>query len=77
MEKQLLEVNAFNKDNIAKNSRLLRTEWTNSIKNGVQAINYIIGKMNQKLAFDLLHIIPYYQMKYKQKQFKKRFILEK
>jgi len=77
MEKQLLEVNTFNKDNIVRNSRLLRTEWTNSIKNGVQAIIYIIGKMNQKLVFDLLHIIPYYQMKYKQKQFKKRFILEK
>lgn len=74
MEKQLLEVNSFNKDNIAKNSRLLRTEWTNSMKNGVQAINYIIGKMNQKLVFDLFHIIPYIQMKRMQKQFKERYV---
>ena len=73
MEKQLLEVNSFNKDNIAKNSRLIRAEWSNSIKTGVQAMNYIIGKMHEKLIFDIFHIIPYYQMKKKQEQFKKRF----
>ena len=56
MEKQLLEVNTFNKDNIVRNSRLLRTEWTNSIKNGVQAIIYIIGKMNQKLVSELSQV---------------------
>ena len=73
IEEQRLEMTSFNKDNIARNSRLLRTEWTNSINNGINALYYIMWKMNQRLSFDLLHIIPYYRMKHIQKQFKRKY----
>ncbi|MBR5326833.1 MAG: hypothetical protein IKU49_10150, partial [Prevotella sp.] len=73
IEEQRLEMTSFNKDNIAKNSRLLRTEWTNSINNGINALYYIMWKMNQRLSFDLLHIVPYYRMKQIQKQFKRKY----
>lgn len=73
IEKQLLETDSFNKDNIARNSRLLRTEWTNSITDGINAINYIMDKMHKKLTFDPLHIVPYYHMKRKQKLFKQKY----
>ena len=73
IEKQLLETNSFNKDNIARNSFRMRTEWSNSIMNGIKDISHIMGNMHKKLSFDLFHIIPYYQMKQKQKEFKRRF----
>lgn len=74
IEKQLLEMISFNRDKIARNSRLLRTEWTTSINNGIQAINDIMAMMNQRLTFDLFHAIPYYLMKRKQRQFKRKFV---
>ena len=73
MEKQWLEINSFNKDHNAKNSFKLRTEWTSSINNGVKVLNGIFYKVHQQLTFDILHVIPYYYMKKKQAQFKKRF----
>ena len=73
MEKQWLEVNSFHRDRNAKNSLNLRTEWTNSIKNGANVLTYIFNRVHQQLTFDLLHAIPYYCMKKKQAQFKKRF----
>ena len=74
IEEQRLEITSFSNDNIAKNSRLLRTEWTNSINNGVNAINYIMWKMQKSLSFCLLHIVPYYRMKKIQKQFKSKYV---
>ena len=72
MEKQLLEVSSFNEDKYARNSLLLRTEWTNSIKNGISALRHITIKMHQQLSFGLFHVVPYYHMKQKQKQFRSR-----
>lgn len=74
MEKQLLEVYSFRKDKNVSNSLLLKTEWTNSIRSGIDALNYLMARMHQKLSFDLFHIIPYYYMKKKQKQFKNRLL---
>ncbi|MDE5782705.1 MAG: hypothetical protein K2H97_00070, partial [Prevotella sp.] len=74
MEKQLLEVYSFRKDKNVSNSLLLKTEWTNSIRSGINALNYLMARMHQKLSFDLFHIIPYYYMKKKQKQFKNRLL---
>lgn len=73
IEEQRLEMTSYNKDNIARNSRLLRTEWTNSINNGINALNYIMWKMHQRLSFNLLNIVPYYRMKQIQKQFKRKY----
>ena len=72
MQKQMLEVNSFNEDHTARNSRLLRTEWTNSIKNGITALRHIFIDMHHRLSFSLLHIVPYCHMKRRQKQFRKR-----
>lgn len=72
MQKQMLEVNSFNEDHTARNSRLLRTEWTNSIKNGISALRHIFIDMHHRLSFSLLHIVPYCHMKQRQKQFRKR-----
>ena len=72
MEKQLLEMTSFNEDKYARNSLLLRTEWTNSIKNGIGTLRHIIIDMHRQLRFNLLHIVPYYHLKQKQKQFKIR-----
>ena len=72
MQKQLLEVNSFNEDRNARNSRILRTEWTNSIKNGIEALRHIVINMHRQLSFNPLHIVPYYHMKKKQKQFRNR-----
>ena len=72
MQKQLLEVSSFNEDKNARNSLILRTEWTNSIKNGISALRHITIKMHRQLSFGLFHIVPYYHMKKKQKQFKSR-----
>ena len=72
MQKQLLEVTSFNEDRNARNSRILRTEWSNSIKNGITALRHIFIDMHRQLSFSLLHVIPYYNMKQKQKQFKNR-----
>lgn len=74
MEKQLLEVYSFRKDKNVSNSLLLKTEWTNSIRSGIDALNYLMARMHRKLSFDLFHIIPYYYMKKKQKQFKNRLL---
>ena len=73
IEEQRLEMSSYNKDNIARNSRLLRTEWTNSINNGISALNYIMWNMHKRLSFSLLHIVPYYRMKQIQKQFKRKY----
>ena len=72
MQKQMLEVNSFNEDHTARNSRLLRTEWTNSIKNGISALRHIFIAMHRQLSFNPLHIVPYYHMKRRQKQFRER-----
>ena len=72
MEKQLLEITSFNEDKNAKNSLLLRTEWTNSITNGISALRHIVIQMHRQLKFDLLHMVPYYHMKQIQKQFRNR-----
>lgn len=74
MEKQLLEVRSFRKDKNVNNSLLLKTEWTNSIKSGINALNYLMERMHQKLSFNPLHIIPYYYMKKKQRQFKDKLL---
>ena len=73
VDKQLLEVNTFNEDRIAKNSRLIRTEWTNSIKSGISAFNHITAQMHKQLKFSPVHMVPYFNMKKKQKQFKKAY----
>ena len=70
MQKQMLEVTSFNEDRNARNSRILRTEWTNSIKNGIAALRHIFIDMHRQLSFNPLHIVPYYHMKRKQKQFR-------
>lgn len=77
MEKQMLEVDSFKKDSIARNSRLIRTEWTNSIKNGVDALRHISIDMHKKLKFSPLHVGPYYVMKQKQKQFRRKHMLNR
>ena len=64
---------SYNKDNIARNSRLLRTEWTNSINNGINALNYIMWKMHKRLTFNVLHMVTYYRIKQIQKQFKRKY----
>ena len=72
MQKQMLEVTSFNADRNVRNSLLLRTEWTNSIKHGIDALRHIFVAMHRQLTFSLLHVIPYYYMKKQQKQFKNR-----
>ena len=72
IEEQRFEISSFSNDNIARNSRLLRTEWTNSINNGINALNYIMWKMNKSLSFGPLHIVPYYRMRQIRKQFERR-----
>ena len=67
-EKQLLEVDSFKNDRIARNSLLIRTEWTNSIKSGIGALQHISYDMHKQLKFSPLHAVPYYIMKQKQKQ---------
>ena len=74
MEKQLREVSSFNEDRNVRNSLLLRTEWTNSIQNGISALRHIIIKMHRQLSFSLLHLVPYYHMEKQQKQFKKEHV---
>ena len=74
MEKQLLEITSFNEDKNARNSLLLRTEWTNSITNGISALRHIVIAMHKQLKFDLFHMVPYYHMKQIQKQFRNRII---
>lgn len=76
IEKQMLEESSFKQDHIAKNSRLLRTEWTNSMANGINAINYIVNKMHKQLSFDLFHIIPYFQMRQKRKLFRQKYLTQ-
>ena len=71
-EKQLLEVSSFNEDRNAKNSRLLRTEWSNSIKRGIGALRHIVVDMHQRLSFGLFHVVPYYHMKRMQRQYRER-----
>lgn len=71
-EKQLLEVSSFNEDRNAKNSLLLRTEWSNSIKRGIGALRHIVVDMHQRLSFGLFHIVPYYHMKRMQRQYRER-----
>ena len=70
MQKQMLEVTSFNEDRNALNSRILRTEWTNSIKNGISALRHIFIAMHRQLRFGLFHVVPYYHMKRRQKQFR-------
>lgn len=74
MRKQWLEVDSFNKDRNAKNSLKLRTEWSNSIKNGVNVLNYIFSRIHQQMSFDIFHIVPYIYMKDKQKKFRREFL---
>ena len=71
-EKQLLEVSSFNEDRNAKNSRLLRAEWTNSIQRGIEALRHIVVDMHQRLSFGLFHVVPYYHMKRMQRQYRER-----
>ena len=71
-EKQLLEVSSFNEDRNAKNSLLLRTEWSNSIKRGIGALRHIVVDIHQRLSFSLLHVVPYYHMKRMQRQYRER-----
>lgn len=71
-EKQLLEVSSFNEDRNAKNSLLLRTEWSNSIKRGIGALRHIVVDMHQRLSFGLFHVVPYYHMKRMQRQYRER-----
>ena len=76
MQKQMLEVTSFNEDHNARNSLLLRTEWSNSIKHGINALRHIFIAMHRQLSFDLLHVVPYYHMKQKQKQFRNKIVRE-
>jgi len=72
IQKQMLEVDSFRKDRIARNSRLIRDEWTNSINDGTDAIKHISIGMHKKLSFGPLHLVPYIAMKRKQSQFRKK-----
>ena len=72
MEKQKLEVNSFRHDRIARNSRLIREEWTNSIKDGIDALKRISFDMHNHLTFSLLHVAPYVSMKKMQRDFRKK-----
>lgn len=69
IEQQILEVSSFSNDKIANNSRLLRTEWTNSISNAINVMVHMRWKMHEKLKFDPLHIVPYFHKRRMRKQF--------
>lgn len=73
MEKQWLEINSFDRDKHAKNSLKMRTEWTNSIRSGVEALNAVFSTMHKKLRFNPLHLIPYIHMKRMQKLFREEY----
>ena len=72
MDTQLLEVDSFKHDKYINNYVLTKTEWRNSIRQGIDALNYITRQMHRRLSFSPLHLIPYYVMKQKQKHFRRR-----
>lgn len=72
MEKQLLEANSFRHDTNLKRSILNETEWSNSIKDGVVALNHITHRMQKNLSFDPLHIVAYIIMKTKWNKFRRK-----
>lgn len=74
MEKQMLEADSFRRDRIVKNSLLLKTEWTNSIKSGVDALNDITVKMHSKLKWDPLRVVPHFVMKRVQREMRKEWL---
>jgi len=71
-ENQLLELNSFNEDKYVKHYLLVRTEWTNSIRNGIDTINYIIARMHNQLKFSIFHIAPYHCLRKMRNQFNDR-----
>ncbi len=73
IQKQMLEQDSFKKDRIAMNSLRIKTEWTNSIKHGVDVLSQITVNMHKKLRFDPLHVAPYIAMKRKQQEFRERY----
>jgi len=70
LEKQMLEIDSFKHDRIARNSRLIRDEWTNSLNNGTEAIKQISIHMHKKLSFDPIRIVPFIIMRRIQKKFR-------
>lgn len=73
IEKQGLEIYSFHVDKNAKKSIKLKAEWTNSINNGVIAINQFFNRVHQRITFSILHAIPYVCMRNKLQKFKNRF----
>lgn len=71
-DKQLMEMASFQNDKYAKNYLKVRTEWRNSIMDGMGALNIIYKDMNERLTFSLLHLVPY-----RHKVKKRRAFLEK
>lgn len=70
VDQQVLELSWFKSDKIATNSRLMRTEWTNSINSAIDVMLHMRWKMKQELTFNPLHIIPYMH----KQRMRKRFI---
>ena len=71
-EKQVLEADSFRHDTNLKRSILNETEWSNSIKDGVVALNHITHRMQKNLSFDPLHIVAYIIMKTKWNKFRRK-----
>ena len=67
-----MEMASFQNDKYAKNYLKVRTEWRNSIMDGMGALNIIYKDMNERLTFSLLHLVPY-----RHKVKKRRAFLEK
>ena len=69
VDQQVLELSWFKSDKIATNSRLMRTEWTNSINSAIDVMQHMRWKMKQELTFNPLHIIPYMHKQRMRKHF--------
>jgi hypothetical protein len=69
VDQQVLELSWFKSDKIATNSRLMRTEWTNSINSAIDVMLHMRWKMKQELTFNPLHIIPYMHKQRMRKHF--------
>ena len=65
----LQELSWFKSDKIATNSRLMRTEWTNSINSAIDVMLHMRWKMKHELTFNPLHIIPYMHKQRMRKHF--------
>ena len=70
VDRQMLELRSFKLDKNVKNSLLMRTEWTNSIKSSINTMHYIMADMRRRIRFDVMHIAPYVVMRKKLHRFR-------